>query len=440
MMKILKWVGGLSLLGVLVGIWYAFPQLKIGAGYAAKMACSCYYLQGRSLQDIQARDLNFSVLPQVRLSLNETQQSVTASFFGLISQTAYFLGDGCTLQAEPSRDLPDPYPVPIRSPLALATYDTFPAALDTSLLSAAADLAFKPLPGGGTRALVMLHDGRLVYERYAPGFGPDTPLLGWSMTKSIVNALLGLASKYDFLQLKDRALFPEWQADARAEITVEDLLQMNSGLEWNEAYGSVSDATHMLYRQAAMGQYAVEKKLEVAPGQYWEYSSGTSNILSQLLRQKSGNKTAYRAMLYDSLFASIGMHSARIERDQSDHYVGSSYGWATARDWARFGQLYLQQGRWNGKQLLPAGWVDFSRQAAEGSNGIYGAHIWLQTADARSAPADVFMFRGFQDQRIVIIPSRQVVLVRLGMNADQTFPLDDFLQLALKGFPAVVEE
>jgi CubicO group peptidase (beta-lactamase class C family) len=436
-MKMLKWLG-LALLVLLVGGgWYAYPQLRIATGYGAKMACSCYYFQGRSLADIQASDLNFSVLPLLKLSLNEQQQAVTATILGFVDQTAYWRGDGCTLQADAGKPLPPERVLPSPASPPLPLYDTFPPGLDTTLLAKAADLAFQPVPGGGTRGFAILHQGRLVYERYAPGFGPETPLLGWSMTKSITNALVGLAVKHAYLKTEEQELFAAWHTDARAAISLEDLLQMNSGLAWNEAYGSVSDATTMLYLEPSMGQYALSQAADLAPAQYWAYSSGTTNILSYLLRERLGTEQGYSAILYDSLFAKVGMSSARVERDQSNHFVCSSYGWATVRDWARFGQLYLQDGQWNGEQLLPPGWVDYSRQPAEGSEGAYGAQIWLQTEDVAAAPADIFMFRGFQDQRILIIPSHQAVIVRLGMNADQTFPLNEVVAQALLGLPKV---
>ena len=156
----------------------------------------------------------------------------------------------------------------------------------------------------------------------------------------------------------------------------------------------------------------------------------------KLVRQKLGNDQAYHSLVRDSLFLPLGMHSAQIETDQSGTYVGSSYGWATARDWARFGQLYLQDGKWDDYAVLPAGWVDFSRQPAAGSEEVYGAQVWLpDSTELSGVPEDLYMFRGYQDQRIVIIPSRKVVMVRLGMNEDQTFPLNEFIHEVLAALP-----
>lgn len=439
-MRYLKYGSGLLLVALLGVFWYFHPLLEVGTGYAAKMACSCHYLQGRSLEDIHANDLNFSAFPLMDLSMLEEEKGVEATIFGLVTQHALYVeGRGCVLVVDEQADVPGALEEPQLQLAAapLPTYDSLPAGLDLGLLELAVDNAFTPLPGGGTRAVVVLHDGHLVHEAYAEGFSADTPLLGWSMTKSITNALVGILVKNGQLSLDQKALFEEWAADERAEITLADLLHMNSGLEWDEAYGGVSDATEMLYRQTDMSAYTRSKPLAYPPDTYWAYSSGTTNLLSRLVRDAINDDNAYATFARDSLFLPTGMHSARIEVDQSGSYVGSSYGWATARDWARFGQLYLNSGQVDSFPILPEGWVDYSVQPAAGSDGIYAAQIWLPHPDElNDVPEDLFMFRGFQDQRIVIIPSRNCVIVRLGMNDDQLFHLQKLISEVLAALPA----
>ncbi|HMQ46978.1 MAG TPA: serine hydrolase [Saprospiraceae bacterium] len=438
-----KWLWG-SLAGasllLLGGGYYTYPMLQIGSGYAAKMACSCHFLQGRSMTDIQQKDLNFSVLGKMSLELDEEKRQVRSSLFGLAPRTAQYIpGRGCVLMADEAKAWPEALPESqaARQPDSLLLpFDSLPPGIDLPALEKAVARAFEPISGGGTRAVVILYQGRLLYEAYAPGFDANTPLLGWSMTKSITNALIGLRIKSGHLALDDRELFPEWQQDERSDIRLRDLLHMNSGLQWNEAYGSTSDATTMLYLQADMAAYAKNRPLESTPDTKWVYSSGTSNQLSAIIRNTFPDENSYLSFIRDSLFQALGMHSALIESDQSGKAVGSSYGWATARDWARFGLLYLQDGYWNGEAFLPKGWVSWSQEVANGSEGIYGAHIWLKTHDATNAPDDVFQFRGFQDQRIVMIPSRECVLVRLGMNDDQTFDLNTFIKEVLDALPA----
>ncbi|MEL7220377.1 MAG: serine hydrolase [Bacteroidota bacterium] len=432
-LKIMLFALALILLG---GIWYLYPTLKLGAGFAAKMACSCHYIQGRTLEDIKAKDLNFSILPMIALDHNEENKTVKATFFGAISQQATFVkGHGCILEVDEAIPLPKERGWAVYDTIfnPLHTYDTLPAGINLAALEKAVDHTFEPLEEGGTRGLVVLHDGHLLTERYADGFDAGTPLYGWSMTKSITNALIGMLVKEEKLSLDQDHLFPEWENDERANITLADLLHMNSGLEWNEAYGTVSDATQMLYGQTDMAAYTRDKPQAQQPNTHWVYSSGTTNLLSKIIRETIGDDDAYLSLVYDRLFTPLGMTSALIEPDQSGTLVGSSYGWATARDWAKFGQLYLDKGRVGDQQLLPESWIAFSQEAANGSAGIYGAQIWLQTEDASNAPEDVFMFRGFQDQRIVIIPSRKCVIVRLGKNKDQTFPLDRLIKEVLAG-------
>lgn len=435
---VLSSIIGLILI-LIAGLWYAYPLLRIGSGYAAKMGCSCHFLQGRELADIHEKDLNFSVLPWMRLQLNAEKRQVTAAFLGIMAKRVaeYVPGRGCILISNPTMELPAPW---VESeavandgwPMRL---DTLPPGIDTLGLQEAGDAAFAPLAGGGTRALLVLYDGKLVYERYAVGFGPQTPLLGWSMTKSLTNALVGMLVKQGRLDPDAKNLFPAWAGDDRRNITLRNLLQMNSGLVWNENYGNTSDATVMLYVQPDMPGYAASVPLAQTPGTTWVYSSGTSNLLSGLVRQQFTDDRSYQSFIRDSLFAALGMTSARIEPDQAGTAVGSSYGWATARDWARFGQLYLQDGVWEGRQLLPPGWVAFSREPAAGSENTYGGHIWLKDIDTPNAPADIFQFSGFQDQRVCIIPSRRVVMVRLGMNDDKQFGLDAWITGVLAALP-----
>ena len=420
------------------GYWFARPSLLVGTGYAAKMACSCHYLQERSLDDIHTADLNFSALSMMKLHHEQKEQRVKASFYGVVSQVAQFIpGRGCVLLADEQEAAPKA--LDVEQELAensLPRYDTLPAGLDLNGIQGAVNAAFQPLPGGGTRAVVVLHDGHLVHGQYAEGFDANTVLLGWSMTKSWTNALIGIMVKNGKLRLDQDRLFPEWGHDERAAITLADLLHMNSGLDWNEQYGGVSDATRMLYHKADMAAYTANKSLAYEPNIHWVYSSGTTNLLTRLIRQTLEDDEAYWAFAQDSLFVPAGMPSARIEVDQSGNYVGSSYGWATAQDWARFGQLYLDNGRVGERQVLPADWVSISTAPAAGSDGVYGAQIWLPNPEELpDAPADMFLFRGFQDQRIAVIPSRNCVIVRLGMNEDNSFPLNDFLKGVLAALP-----
>ncbi len=426
-----------TLLLVLAAVYFIFlrPQLRIGAGYAAKHACSCHVIQGRELADILREDLNFSVLSSVNLRMAENGDAVTASFWGLVNRTAYRHGLGCILLND--NELPLPPMPPQLSQLYPAQGDRLGSdtativdrdRIDTAVLRAAVDYGMAPVAGGGARGIVVVRHDSVILEAYAPGYDRDTRLLGWSMTKSLTNAVIGMLVGEGKLDLAATPLFPEWAGDERLAVTLTNLLQMSSGLEWDEAYGGVTDATRMLHTAADMSAYARDKPAATPPDSVWAYSSGTTNLLMRLAAGQFTDAAAFQYYLYDSLFSRIGASSFVVETDQSGRPVGSSYGWATARDWARLGQLYLRDGMWAGERILPAGWVKFSTSPAPAApDGDYGAQIWLPGPDMPNAPADLFMFRGFQDQRVFVIPSLDAVVVRLGHNDDKTADFDGFL-------------
>ncbi len=427
-----RWLVGLILLVLLLFAAYLWlrPVLSIGGGYAAKHACSCHYLQGRALDEISTHDLNFSVLGLYSLKLRG--DTVRSSFFGLVERHAVHLpSGGCVLINEVNLPLPTGGTAGVRG-----APSTEVAEVDNPAYKEALDYGMLPVPGGGARGIVVLKDGQVVAERYAEGFSKDTPLLGWSMTKSLTGMAVGAylagadstASPADKLRLGRRqtGLFPDLWKDKRADISLADLLHMNSGLAWNEGYGSLTDATVMLHERPDFADFALRSLVTEEPGTTWNYSSGTTNILMEYLRRELGSNEALYALL-DSLFTPVAP-TLTIEPDQSGRPVGSSYGWATAHDWARLGQLLLQNGVWEGKTVIPSAWIDFMREPATGSAGTYGAQLWLPGPDTPSLPADAFIMRGFQDQRVFIIPSRGLVIARLGHGKDKVTDFDGLLQ------------
>jgi CubicO group peptidase (beta-lactamase class C family) len=285
-------------------------------------------------------------------------------------------------------------------------------------------LADDALAGPGMRAIVVVDHGRIVAERYAAGFSATTPLLGWSMTKSVVAGLVGILVKEGRLALDQPAGWPA--ADGgRERIRIADLLAMSSGLRFNEAYGAVSDVTRMLYLQPDMAGFARAQPLEHPAGEFWSYSSGTANILSRLVQDAAGRLGA--AYPTEKLFKPLGMTSATMETDEDGALVGSSYMYATARDWARYGLFLLQDGVWQGQDLLPHGYVAMMASPVAASGGEYGhGLVWLWGSDAAAPgtnpdtafgiPADTFWMEGHDGQSTAIIPSRQLLIVRLGLT------------------------
>ncbi|MGJ5819194.1 serine hydrolase domain-containing protein [Paludibaculum fermentans] len=415
----------------------AFFLLLAAAGYAvhsiaatanaaaAKTLCSDVFLSRRTPQDVIDQDLRPENPLAAVQRFSAGTDSASASVLGLWTRRAiYRPALGCTLligvtEAElRAQPVPEPGPEPPpETPLP-------PSAIDSLLQFASEE------PGGAhplrTRALVVMRDGQFVAERYAPGFHRDRPLLSWSMAKSITNALLALRVAGGALDIHRPAAVPEWAdpADPRHAITPEQLLRMSSGLAFREFRTALpADALNMLFRQPDAGAYAAAMPLEAAPGVQWQYSSGTTNVLSRLLRDTfHGDLRAYWDFPRKALFEPIGARHMTLEVDPSGTFVGSSFAYATARDWARLGQLFLEDGVLNGRRLLPEGWVRFSTTPAPSApHGSYGAHLWLNRGSVAERqwpllPEDTFSFQGYEGQLVIVIPSHRVVLVRMGLT------------------------
>jgi CubicO group peptidase (beta-lactamase class C family) len=281
-------------------------------------------------------------------------------------------------------------------------------------------------PSMRTRAIVIIHRGRIVAERYAAGFGPDTPLAGWSMAKTALNALLGVLVRQRVLSVDDRAPVPEWSkpGDPRRNITIGQLLRMTSGLRFRETYTNpLEDVMQMLFGRADGAAFAASQPLEATPGSRWQYASGSTNILSRVLRARIGD-VAYRDAPRRLLFDAVGMRTATLEPDAAGNFVASSFMYASARDWARLGLLFLNDGVWQGRRLLPEGWVAYSRTpTAQSPDGEFGAHLWLRVpryyqdpGGPAALPDATFHAIGHEGQFVSVIPSHGLVVVRLGLT------------------------
>ena len=433
--RLLLGCGGLlaALLGVV--LWVLFARLgPMGAGYYAKVLCACVFESGRDPADVRAAELypaDLSVLLHlVDGELDREQQRVRASFLGVVdAEAVYRDGVGTVLVHDDLRPMPAPAPVPPPAdPAALwpqgEAVGAPPAGVDAAALSAALEAAFAEpdpaRPTRRTRAVVVVWRGRIVAERYAEGYGPHTPQLGWSMTKTIAGALAGVLVRDGRWRWDAPVPVPEWgPGDPRAAITLGQLLQMQPALEFAEVYSPLTDVTTMLFARPDSAAYAAAKPLVGTPGSVWNYSSGTTNIVCRAMRAELGD-AAYASFPRDALFAPLGMTTAKIDVDAAGTFVGSSFGWMSARDWARFGLLWVQDGVWEGQRVLPEGWVERSRQPAEHSGGRYGAHVWLRLhrpgPNLPQLPADTFHAAGHDRQLLTMIPSRELVVLRLGLT------------------------
>lgn len=321
------------------------------------------------------------------------------------------------------------------------THGPLPDFSDSDRLEKALSYAFHPDSQanlGETHAVVVVHRGRIVVEQYAPGITREKTLRSWSISKSVLHALLGVLVRQGRLDLDTSVYFPQWSAldDPRREITPRHLLHMSSGLEFAEDYNDpTSDVQQMLFGsgQADMAAYAAARPLRHPPGTHFSYSSGDSVLLSSVLGQiVGGGKDATRAFMQRELFDPLGMRSAKPRFDAAGTFIGSSYVFATATDFARFGYLYLRDGMWAERRILPEGWVDFARTPAPTAlNGEYGAHFWR----AQGSRLGVFFGEGFEGQRVMVVPALDLVIVRFGRTpSEKTAGLQTFLATLVASF------
>lgn len=295
-------------------------------------------------------------------------------------------------------------------------------------LKAAVDAAFletQPPPYANTKAIVVVHDGRVIAERYAQGYGIDTPILGFSMTKSVMNALVGMLVHERKLALDAPAPVAAWSGigDPRRTITVEQLMRMTSGLALDETGSGFDPSNQMFYDEPDMAGYAQRAALVAAPGTRWSYSSASTHLLARIVRDRvGGTADAVQRFAFRELFDVLGMRSVTLEMDTTGTPIGAHYMLASARDWARFGSLYLDDGVVGGRRLLPEGWVKFSTTPTLGT--AYGAGWWTNRGSDSGAlhrvkvgiPADAFFAFGNLGQRIAIIPSERLVIVRMARS------------------------
>ena len=420
-----------AIAGFGAAIWALFKLrtvVDVACGYKSKVLCTAIFASGRALDPQHADEVaadSYWILRPFRARVDVSTATVTTSLGGLRSRTAIHRpGFGATL-----------LPRQVSSAASLRALERRPAAAPAGRVPNATrpevqrivDRWFEE-PNAArlrrTHAVVVVHDGQVVAERYARDVGPDTPLPGWSMAKSVLSALVGILVQEGRLSLDMRELLPLWRSpDPRAAISVEDLLRMRSGLQFAEVYSNPwSDVVKMLFTLPDAASYAASRPLSAAPGSVWSYSSGTTNILSAIVRQAVG-ESEYASWPRRALFDRLEMPSAVVEPDASGTFVFSSFMLATARDWARYGQLWVDGGRSSDGAILSEEWIRFSTTPTpQSADGAYGAHWWLKlnpeigggTPAAASIASDAFFAIGHEGQTLTVIPSRRLVIVRLG--------------------------
>jgi CubicO group peptidase (beta-lactamase class C family) len=431
----------LAILIALLALGIAFRPdraIRVATGFVAHNICSKTFVSGLDPHTVFAEALDRRGIRRLRWVLSyhvdrgrNIVDTSTAGLFG--SRAAFHEGFGCVV-------LHGPEPYILKSDVAALKNPKDPPLLpeiagaaivepSDPKMKAALDHAFaEPAepPFRRTKAVVVVRDGKVIAERYAAGIGIDTQLRGFSMTKSVVNALIGILTQQGLVTPSFPAPIAEWRGadDPRREIEVEHLMRMTTGLALDETNSGFDPSTQMLYLYNDMAGFAVQAPLIAPPGTRWAYSSASTQILARIIRDAAGGPEQSLKLAWRELFNPLGMRNVTLEFDGSGTLQGSSAMLASARDWARFGLLYLQDGVVGGRRLLHADWVDLS--AAATLDTEYGAGFYTNRSEHENAkgrvsagiPRDAFFAFGDMGQRIVILQSHGIVIVRLGDSVD----------------------
>ena len=432
-------------LAIVALLYLGIPQNA--AGMAAKGVCSAAFVAGRPWQKMLADDVlpASPVLSLISIAVDENARSVTARFAGLFARQAVLMPHrGCVLNVTPTSasraaakpakpDADKPWP---QGEAALPVAQWSPG-VDALALQTTVDEAFA---GAGdpnaanARGVAIIHKGRLLVLRTAPGFSSQTPLHGWSMTKTVTGMLMHKLAADTHLSLdspvvdafppaREPAWVAPWRTDGRKRIKVSDLLYMRDGLASSEDYQPWGSVPHMLWGQPNnVAAFAAASAAQAPPGARWRYLSATANLLSGVARGRFTRDADYWAYPAHALFEPIGATSAVLETDTDGNWVGSSYLWASAGDWGRLGQLMLNDGHWGDTQVLPPGWLQrAARPSTTQGDGLgYGAQTWrigdpvAGECRGRGLPADTLSMSGHWGQVVAMVPSRAAVIVRLG--------------------------
>jgi CubicO group peptidase (beta-lactamase class C family) len=419
-------------------VWNLGSAVQVATGLGAKIACSARFISDLSEQQALADVVSYSpAAGLLDLTYDYDNKTVDAELFGMAPKRAqYRKGLGCTLDVGDTQHLNS-----IQVPEVASNEDDWPKgqgvhskiegvqqALDQMLLD-------DNEKGYQTRAFLVIKGQEIIAESYAEGFTNHTPLMGWSMGKSLTAMLVG---RYQYLQQIDSeqlAGLEQWKEDGRSQITIKQLLQMTSGLKFDEVYAPGSDATHMLFSAYSASDVALGSPLDEQPGTHFSYSSGTTNILARwLFEELDGDAQQLVDFAFNELFSPLSMSNTVFEPDGSGVFVGSSYIYASARDWARLALLMKNGGEMNGQQLLSQEWVKQASQPNSSENDKrYGYQFWLNSGGEelrwKDLPKDAYAMLGNRKQVVMIIPSQDMIVIRLGWSSGDYPTNNNFSEL-----------
>ena len=412
-------------------------NVQVGTGIGAKLACSGRYLSGFDALQVAADIASYSAAADIlTINYDDIEKTASASLFGVgVTKAKFRPGLGCTLVRAGSERLDDITVPKIAESLQPWPLGSMVNSLETSTQSQLETLLKRDNSQGlQTRALLVARNGKIIAEAYAEGFSPQTPLMGWSMGKSLSSIMLGHLTYAEKLAMDETDLFVEWSGDNRRYITVQQLLQMSSGLDFSEVYAPGSDATRMLFVEASASGVAKGSALIHPPGTHFSYSSGTANLLSEIFVNRTGGTQSAVNFLYNEILAPMSMAHTTLELDANGVFVGSSNIYSSTRDWARLGLLTLQKGELNGHRILSERWVAQTQIPNVSDNErSYGYQVWLNQGDKElrwpDLPADTYAFTGNRGQRVMLVPSQQTLIVRMGWSSVKYPDNERFAQL-----------
>jgi hypothetical protein len=411
--------------------------IRVATGHVAHVLCAETFVAGQDpdaiFHDYIARmPVLDRMAPHIRYVVDRKAREVTATFAGgFAMRAAYAAGRGCTMTHGAAR----PAPISLGADAAFApdplAAPPQPVTPIDPRIAAALDQAMAE-PGGGvlldTKAIVVVHDGRIVGERYAPGYGPATPMLSWSVAKSPINALIGVLVRQGRLNIDAPAPVADWARpdDPRHLVTPALLLRQTSGQPFGSSNSGFDRSSQMQFLYPDTAAYAEQASFDPRRAR-WAYTDANYAILSSILRRAVGGSAADVAgFAHRELFGPLAMTTMTMEFDEAGNPMGATYMLASARDWARFGLLYADDGVAGGRRILPAGWVDWSARPTAGAFLGYGAGWWTNRGSSRGAvarrgwgaPTDSFFASGNFDQTILVSPAERLVIARFGFAQD----------------------
>ena len=440
--------------------------LRVATGYVSHVMCSYVFVSGLDAEAVYAEEIdanpafrgfNWALSHEVDRDKREVRARALGGFE---TRSVYRDGLGClNMNGAQAPDAPSRASIEADGPVPVLLPEIAgPAVVEPDLpgLKQALDAAFaEPADGPRkrTHAVVIVHDGRVVAERYAPGFGVDTPVHGWSATKSVNNALLGILVWQGKLEMDTPAPVAAWQGpgDPRAAITPDQMLRMQSGLDLgNSLTASLSSAwdtsARTDFNEPDRAGFAERAELVAPPGTTWNYANGNPAILARLIRDSVGGRAVdVLRFARRELFGPLGMRHATLEIDSTGTPIAAAFLFATPRDWTRFGMLFLNDGVVGGKRILPEGWVRYSTTPTQDAFAGYGAGWWINQGDSRGArfrrelgmPADAYMAQGNYGQTVVVVPSERLVIGRFGTTYDLRAAMEDVARLTASSIAAL---